>query len=520
MTEQLLIIGVSFGGGLVAGLILMIFMIKKQGIDIEKGKQKAHEMVAKSQQEAVTIKTDIEEKIRKIQENQKEAEKTFKEFLAKIEEVIQMKEENLKRKELKIAEIQKVLNQEQKNGEDLKNQKQELEAQIQDSLTRKVGEKKEELQKKFFQNLEKELRETNEIRLAHLEEFYSENAEAEAKNIILNALQRLSSPTSNEKKGTQVTVPKDSMKIKLVGKNAQNIKKLEEALEVDVIFNDFPNTITISHYNILTRHIAKKTIEKIFNETKDVTPEMVMDKIEQAKKDTDRELLSIGKEAIRRMNIKRQFPEELYQVVGRLQFRTSYGQNIMRHSFEVGLLALMMGYELGLEMETCKVGGFLHDLGKAIDQNPDIIGAHDYLTKELMEKFKFPEKEIHAAWTHHDSEPPKTPEAFVIKGADAISAGRPGARQEALDKYIERMNQLNEIANSYEGVQKVQIMSAGREVRVYVNPQELGDDLLEPLAQNIAKEVKEGVAYPGYVKINTIRRTQTTENTSAGGAKK
>lgn len=520
MLENLPIMNISFAGGLGLGLILMIFILKKQKIDLEKGENKAREILNKAEQERKMIKKDTEEKILKIQENEKETEKTFKEFLEKMEEVIQMKEENLKRKELKIQEIQKILSHEQNIGEEFKKQKKEIEEKIQDSLAKKVGEKKENLQQKIVQNLGNELRESNEIRLGHLEEFYTENAESEAKNVILNALQRLSSPTSNEKRGTQVTVPRDGLKVKLVGKNAGNIKKLEELLEVDIIFNDFPNTITISHYNILTRQITKKTIEKIFEDSKEITPEMIIQKIESAKKDTDKELLSIGKEAIRRMNIKRQFPDELYQVVGRLQFRTSYGQNIMKHSFEVGLLALMMGYELGLEMETCKVGGFLHDLGKAIDQNPDIIGAHDYLTKELMEKFKFPEKEIHAAWTHHDSEPPKTPEAFIVKGADAISAGRPGARQEALDKYIERINQLNEISNSYEGVQKVQIMSAGREVRVYVNPQELGDDLLVSLAENIAKEVKENVAYPGYVRINAIRRTQTTEMASASGSER
>lgn len=499
------------GASILAGTFFTVFLARKQKISLDKVQGRGQEMISKASQDVEIMKKELTERIAQIKKNEIEAEKTFKEFIEKIEEIIQIKEENVKRKEMRIQELQKVYTDENTHNQELQEKNKQIAQEIVSGLASRAGEKKEVLRSNILETLTRELKEENEIRLAHLEEFYAENAEQEAKNVILNCLQRLSSPTSNEKKGAQVTVPKDHLKLKLIGKNAGNLKKLEELLEIDVILNDFPNTITVSHYNILTRHIAKKTIEKIFEDPGEVTPEKIAQKIEEAKKDTDRELLSMGKEAMKRMNIKRVFPDEMLQIVGRLQFRTSYGQNIMRHSYEVGLLALMMGYELGLDVETCKIGGFLHDLGKAIDQNPDIIGAHDYLTKELMEKYNFPEKEVHAAWTHHDSEPPRTPEAFLIKGADAISASRPGARQEALDKYIERIHQLEDIATSYEGVSKVQIMSAGRELRVMVDPKTLEDDLLDPLATNIAKEVKENVAYPGYVRVNVIRRTQSTE---------
>ncbi|MEK7545372.1 MAG: HD domain-containing protein [Patescibacteria group bacterium] len=490
---------------------ILAFVLQKSASETEKVKQKAEEMVQKAQEESTRLKRETDDKVLKSKEAFKQSEEDLNEFLKKLEESLEGKEENVKKKEGKIQEIQKVLDEEERESALKKEENKELEMRLVDGIMKKAQQKKEDIREKMIKDLERELREENEIRLAHLEEFYKENAEQEAKNVVLNSLQRLSSPTSNEKRGTQVIVPRDPLKLKVIGKNAENIQKLEEILEIDVIFNDFPNVITISHYNLFTRQIAKRTIERLFEERGEVTPDTVVKNIEEAKKDMDKELLKMGKEALKRMNIKRVLQDEMVQTIGRLQFRTSYGQNIMRHSFEVGLLALMMGYELGAEVETCKIGGFLHDLGKAIDQNPDIIGAHDYLTKELMEKYNFPEKEVHAAWTHHDSEPPRTTEAFLIKGADAISAGRPGAREEALDKYIERMKQLNEIANSYEGVSKVQIMSAGREVRVYVNPGELADDLMQPLAENIAKEVKENVAYPGYVRINAIRRTQTTE---------
>ena len=499
----------SAGSFLIGGALA--FALQRTRVELEKTQKKAEEMVQRAKEESTRLRKEGEEKALKAHENLQQSEEDMKQFLKKLEESLESKEENVKKKEVKIQEIQNVLSLEQQENEKKIQENKELEERLVSAVVQRAGQKKEDLRAKMLSDLERELREENEIRLAHLEEFYKENAQMEAKNVVLNSLQRLSSPTSNEKRGVQVIVPRDPLKVKVIGKHGENIQKLEEVLEIDVIFNDFPNVITISHYNLLTRHLAKKTIEKIFEERGEVTPDTVVRKIEEARKDVDRELLGIGREALKRMNVKRVIPDEMMQTIGRLQFRTSYGQNIMRHSFEVGLLALMMGYELGAEVETCKIGGFLHDLGKAIDQNPDIIGAHDYLTKELMEKYNFPEKEVHAAWTHHDSEPPKTTEAFLIKGADAISAGRPGAREEALDRYIERMKQLNEIANSYEGVSKVQIMSAGREVRVYVSPNELADDLMQPLADNIAKEVKENVAYPGYVRINTIRRTQVSE---------
>lgn len=504
---------ISLLGAIIVGVGVGVVVFRPKQPRGDETQVKIGRVLDEAKGEADQLRKSIQFKVAELKKTNEESITTFNEFLKKIEESVQSKEELLSRREGKMQEIRAIVESEQAIKVGKEAELKLLSGRVIQDLEKKVGRNSGDIKLRMVQELEQELRDENEHRLKRLEEYYKEYAEKEARNTVLSALQRLSTSTSNEKKGLQVKVMNDANKPNVVGVNAENILFLEEQMDgVDVIFNDFPGVITISHYNLITRHITKKTLERLFEFRGKITKDVVAAKIEEAKKETDRELMAIGREAMKRMNIKREVPDECLKVIGRLQFRTSYGQNIMRHSYEVGIFALMMAYELGLDVETAKISGFLHDLGKAIDQNPDIIGAHDYLTKELMEKFQcFHDKEVHAAWTHHDSEPPRTPEAFLVKGADAISAGRPGARAESLDKYVERLNALQNIAMSYEGVDKVSAMSAGRELRVMVNPGAVHDKEMQPLADVIAAEIKENVAYPGYVRVNIIRTTKSAD---------
>lgn len=508
ITEYIIIIG-SFA----IGALVVLFLSKKKGLDNIEIERITSEKKEKARVEAEGLRKVALQKIQEIKNSTIESEKSFNEFLAKIEESIKSKEESVAKREAKLEEIRQVITKDNEEKAKLLAELKKIDEERVGLLEKRAHRNASDIKTELVQSLGAELAEDNERKLKKLEEYYKETADREARNTVLSALQRLSTATSNEKKGSQLKVMNDANKPNVVGVNAENIIFLEEQLDnVDVIFNDFPGIVTISHYNLITRHVTKKTLEKLFAYRGPISKATVSAKIEEAKRDVDRELLAIGREALRRINIKRVLPDECLQVIGRLQFRTSYGQNIMRHSYEVGIFALMMAYELGLDIETAKISGFLHDLGKAIDQNPDIIGAHDFLTKELMEKYAcFQECEIHAAWTHHDSEPPRTPEAFLVKGADAISAGRPGARAESLDRYVERLNALQDIAMSYEGVDKVSAMSAGRELRVLVSPGSVHDKEMQPLADVIASEIKEKVAYPGYVRVNIIRTTKSSD---------
>jgi ribonuclease Y len=318
------------------------------------------------------------------------------------------------------------------------------------------------------------------------------------------------SPTSVETKIIQVAVPKDEIKGRLVGKEGKNIHEFERLLEVDIIFNDLPNTISIAGYNLINRRIAQKAIEQLMREKRLITPQLLEETIKQAGKEIDKELYEIGEKVMKMMDLKN-LDKELIKTIGRLQYRTSYGQNIMKHSLEVSWIATMLGSEVGLNVNVCKVAGFLHDLGKAIDQDPNVQGTHDFLTKELMTKYNFTEEEIHAAWTHHDSAPAKTPEALIVKAADAVSAGRPGARQESMEKYTERIMALEDAGRSFTGVKKAYAISAGRELRIFVDPEQVTDENMKPLAEEIANKIEKEISYPGKIKINTIRRTGFTE---------
>lgn len=497
--------------GIIIGLLVSYVALKgKKFIDLEKDQEVAHEAIRKSKEEAEKIKNETTMNVENRANVFKQEFNKKKERLVKVEEALKNKEEFLKKREernqeikLKIATLNEELSTTQaaiKNAE-----KETLK-----KLSQKTGQDTETAKRNTLERYNKELEEENLEHIAKTEEWTRENAEKTAKTLIVNVLQRLSSPTSVESRAVTITVPRDNVKGKIVGKNGQNIKEFERLLDVDVVFNDLPDTISISAFMLVKRRIAQKAMEKLIQTRGDINKAVVENTIKNAEKETDEELYEIGKKALEQMGIKHA-DKEFSRIVGRLQYRTSYGQNIMKHSMEVGWVAAMLGSELGLDVATCKVGGFLHDLGKAIDQDPNIKDSHDRLSKEIMEKFKFSEKEIHAAWTHHDAIPQETPEAMIVKAADAISAGRPGARQESFDKYIERIRALEDAALGLEGVRSAFAISAGRELRVIVEPETVGDDKIQPLAKQLATKIESELTYPGQIKVNVIRRTKHVE---------
>lgn len=498
--------GVTFVAGLLGGLYLIR---PPRPLSVDEYQQKAQEQLNHTNTEIKKIHDESAVKIENIKIRSKNDEDRMKEQFKRIENLIHSKEEQLNAKTSKNSEIKTIIDYENGLITSLNEKNAQLRKDFIVRLSQKNGKTPEEMKEALMQELRRDLELERAEKLKKHEEALLEDREAIAKNIIVNALQRYSNPTSVEKRATIITVPRDEFKARVIGQNCQTLQLLEQLLEVDIIFNDAPNTIIISYYDLVRSHIAAETINKLLRE-KNVTLELVKAKIKEAEIETEKTFIAIGKETVKRLNLmNRKFPDEFFRAVGRLQFRTSYGQNILKHSFEVGTFTMMLGSELGLNMETCKIGGFFHDLGKAIDH--EVNSPHDVLTKELMEKFGFSAEEVHAAWTHHDSIPIQTAEALIVKAADALSAGRPGARAESLDKYLERIRALENIATSYEGVSKAFAISAGREVRVMVDPAELVDDDLNDLARSIADDIQENVGFPGKIKINVIRRTQSTD---------
>ncbi len=495
-----------FIGGIVLSLgVTMAFFKGKNFIDIEKKQKEAEELINESKKEAEAFLRQTKERVHSFKRNSDEDNKRRSERLEKLEESMKYKEDVAKKREDRNNELKRSLENLLKEEDEKKRGIENMEKEVFEKLSLKAGESPSSVKEKILEEERVGLELANGEKPVMMEEKVKENANKIAKNIIVGCMQRLSSPTSVEARALTVKVPKDFIKGKIVGKEACNIKIVEELLEVYIVFNDLPQTISISGYNLVVRRVAQKTIEKLVMVKGDINKEIIEQKALDARKEMDEELLNIGKKAVDTLGFKNYDPE-LLKIIGRLQFRTSYGQNIMKHSMEVAWVCAMLAAETGMDTEVAKVAGFLHDLGKAIDQDPDQKDAHDYITKELMEKYGFSWEEVHAAWTHHDAEPQQTPEAFLIKAADAVSAGRPGARQESIHSYNERIAALEETVSSFKGVDKTFTMSAGREVRAIVDPRKIDDKEMPEMAKKMAEEIEENVTYPGKIKVNLIRR--------------
>ncbi len=489
----------------------MIVFGKIKIFDFEKRRENAMKIVAESEADAARLRVEATEKAKIIKERSLSEAKKREERIAKLGEVLKNKESFIEKKELRNNDLRLEIVTEQEDMQFKQEQIKKFESEIEAKLSQKTGLKKENLKEQVLTTYRQEAEAYSQERLVKLEEDVKENATKIAKKILQNSMQRLSSPTSVETKTVLIKIQRDFVKGKIVGRNAENLAELERIFpEVDIIFNDLPNTISVSCYNLVLRRTAQLVLEKLINFKGNIDPKLINKAYDDSKKELEKELYIVGKTAVERLGMKSD-NKELLGIVGRMQYRTSYGQNIMKHSMEVAWLAAMLGYEADLNFKTCKIGGFLHDLGKAIDQDPTIQETHDRLTKQLMEKYGFKPEEVHAAWTHHEAEPPKTPEAWIVIAADAVSASRPGARQESLGQYIDRMQALEEKGQAFEGVKKAFAISAGRELRVMVDPEMIKDEAMKDLAVNIADKIEKELSYPGKVKVNVIRRTDATE---------
>lgn len=506
------IINIILGAAAIALGIALGYLLSKgrRFIDVERTKKEAASLLEKNTLEAEKIKTETLTYVQKKKEQNTLNTLKKEDRIKKLEEILKHKEDLFKRKESRLNEAKLSLASIQEETQSLEQNTKRMDGEIRETLTKKTGQKTEELKNDILKRLNIDLETENIEKLAKIEDQLKESADRKAKGIIISVIQRLSSPTSVESRVITVNVPKDHIKGKIVGKEGQNIEELEGLLNVDIVFNDLPNAISISAFRLVQRRIAQRAIEKLCEIKGDIDKNVIGKTVKEAEKETDEELYILGKTAIEKMNIGNP-DKEFARITGRLQYRTSYGQNIMKHSQEVGWLAAMIASELGANRDTCRIAGFLHDLGKAIDQDPGVDKPHDYLSKELMEKYRFSWETVHAAWTHHDAIPQETAEAIIVKAADAISASRPGARQESFDKYLERIQALQETAESYEGVKKAFALSAGREIRVIVDPEVIDDKKLKVVAKDLATKIESSLSYPGQIKVNVIRRTKHTE---------
>ena len=442
--------------------------------------------------------------------NRNEAEKELKERRSEIsrqERRLQQKEEALDKKAESMEKKEETLNRKIKEADDEKEKIAGIhKAQI-ELLERLSGLTAEEAKEYLLKNVEDEVRHEAAIMIKEIETQAKEEADKRAKNIISAGIQRCAADHVAETTVSVVSLPNDEMKGRIIGREGRNIRTLETLTGIDLIIDDTPEAVILSGFDPIRREVARVALEKLIVDGR-IHPSRIEEMVERARKEVDATIKQEGEQATFDTGVHGLHPEVI-KLLGKLKFRTSYGQNVLKHSIEVSHVAGIMAGELGVDVATAKRAGLLHDIGKAVDH--EIEGSHISIGVDIAKKYNENKDVIHAIEAHHGDVEAKTIIACLVQAADAISAARPGARRENIEAYIKRLQQLEEIATSFAGVEKSYAIQAGREVRIMVKPEEIGDGDMEFVAREIVKKIESELEYPGQIKINLIRETRTTD---------
>lgn len=365
---------------------------------------------------------------------------------------------------------------------------------------------KDEAKELLLDRTEKELQGVLLERIKKIENTMSDELEKKAKEMLTLAIQRCATSHAAEITTSVVNLPSDEMKGRIIGKEGRNIRTIEQLTGTEIIVDDTPETITVSGFSPIRRQVAKVALEKLISDGR-IHPGRIEEAIESAKKDLALEIKKAGEGALYETGITGLDPK-LVQILGRLKYRTSYGQNILQHSIEVSFLSTLLAQNLGADVSVAKKGGLFHDIGKAVDH--EVQGGHPQIGYDILKKFNIPEEVAYIAIGHHE-DMPKTLEAIIVKTADAISGARPGARKDTYEKYLHRLDELEKIATQFQGVEKSYAIQAGRELRVFVTPKDVDDLSAYKLAKDIAKKIEDELRYPGEIKVTVIRETRVIE---------
>lgn len=367
---------------------------------------------------------------------------------------------------------------------------------------------KDQALERLMSLVEEQNQESLMSRMQKLDKMAADEIDRKAKNIIATAIQRQASSHVTETTTTYVEIPTEEMKGRIIGREGRNIKAIELLTGCELIIDDTPGMVTISGFSPIRRQVTKRALEKLIADGR-IHPGRIEETIDEAKRELSLDIKKAGEDALYQLGISMAgIDPKLIQILGRLKYRTSYGQNALLHSMEVSNLATVIGEELGADVMVCKKGGLFHDIGKAVDH--DMQGSHPELGYQIMKKFGFPEELCYQSIGHHEDKP-KTLEAIIVKAADAISGARPGARKDSLEFYVKRLQELEATASSFTGVEKVYAIQAGREIRVFVNPKAMDDFGATKLARDIANKIESELKYPGEVRVTLIRETRVVE---------
>ncbi len=417
------------------------------------------------------------------------------------------KEENVEKKADSIEKKEELLIKKEKSIEEKKAKIDELfEEQVQE-LERLSGLTSEDAKQILLEDTRKEIVHESAVMIREMETEAKENAEKNSREIIARAIQKYAADHVAETTVTVVTLPNDEMKGRIIGREGRNIRTLETLTGIDLIIDDTPEAVVLSGFDTVRREIARIALEKLIADGR-IHPARIEEMVEKARKEVNTIIREAGEEAAFDAGIHGLHPE-IIKLLGRLKYRTSYGQNVLKHSIEVSHLAGIMAAELGTDVRLAKRAGLLHDIGKAVDH--EVEGPHVEIGVDLARRYKESDAVIHGIEAHHGDCEPQTIEAILVQAADAISAARPGARRETLESYIKRLQKLEEIANSFDGIEKSYAIQAGREIRILVKPDKISESEMVHTARNIVKQIESELDYPGQVKVNLIRETRSVE---------
>ena len=497
---------------LVIGVIVGIILRKQIAeAKIKSAEVEAKRIVDEAQKTAETKKKEalIEAK-EEILKNKNEIESELKERrneVSRLEKHAQQKEESLDKKIELYEKKEEALIE---KGKKLEAREVELEGIIAkevEKLEQISGFTSEQAKEYLLNKIESEVRHEAAMKIAEIEQEYKEEADNKARNIISLAIQRCASDYVSEATVSTVALPNDEMKGRIIGREGRNIRTIETLTGVDLIIDDTPEAITVSSFDPVRREVARMSLEKLVSDGR-IHPARIEEMVEKSRKEVDLVIKQSGEQATFETGVHGLNPE-LIKILGRLRFRTSYGQNVLIHSIEVSHIAGMMAGELGVDTMMAKRAGLLHDIGKAVDH--DVDGSHIQIGVELAKKYHENKEIIHAIEAHHGDVEANTVIAMLVQAADAVSAARPGARRENLESYIKRLQRLEEIATEFNGVEKCFAIQAGREIRVMVKPDEVRDDEMTFLARDIAKKIENELEYPGQIKVMIIRENRKVD---------
>ena len=457
--------------------------------EIAAAERKASDIVLKAKDEAVKLENERRREIKKIEDRLADRESSLDRKLDELDK----RAEKLRKQEDEV--------------EELKDEIRAIRTKQQEKLEKIAGLKKKDAADKLMQMTERDIKHDLVGLVNKLQKDAQEDAEEIAQTILVTAMERMSSEVTAERTVTAIKLTDDEMKGRIIGKEGRNIQALQRATGVDILVDDTPGMIVLSSFDPIRRQVARLSLETLMKDGR-IHPGRIEEVVAKAEKQIEKEVIRAGEDAAREVGVVG-IPKEMLQLLGELKFRTSYGQNVLMHSTEMAHIAGMIAEELGVDVRTVKIATLLHDVGKAVTHK--VEGKHHHIGAELARKYGMKEDVVHAIEAHHDDIEATTPEALVVRVVDAVSAARPGARNISAENFAERMRDLENVANSFDGVDKSFAISAGREVRVIVRPEKLDDLSSIKLARDIATKIESTMQYPGRIKVNVIRETRAIE---------